>query len=77
MALLSALLLVATAPETGATVQARATARILAAEEIDFSRVDAPSSRLNLSIRRIDPGDMERGEGVDAVRREYRLIEFR
>ncbi|MGP1353988.1 MAG: hypothetical protein ACTS1Z_11750 [Parasphingopyxis sp.] len=71
MALLSALFLLAAAPEAGAVAQARATARIVAAEEIDFSRFEAPPSSAITRLFRIERHD------VDADRREaLRLIEF-
>ncbi|RED17120.1 hypothetical protein [Parasphingopyxis lamellibrachiae] len=55
MAITTALLLLAALPESGTTVHARATAHILAAEEIDFTRPDArPEGVLLRIVRRRD-----------------------
>ncbi|WP_299321637.1 hypothetical protein [Parasphingopyxis sp.] len=76
MALLSALFLTAGAQDPGAVVQARATARIVHAETIDFSQLDASAQQWPAPIRRFERSEIDPETG-QMVRRDYRLIEFR
>ena len=73
MIVTTALLLLAALPESGAVAQARATARIIAAEEIDFAQLDAQPDSGTAPIRLIRSRDAaENPENAN----ELRLVEF-
>ena len=73
MALTTALLLFAALPESGAVAQSRATAHIVAAEEIDFGHMDAGSGEAGALFRLITRNDDTGGHDDEAP---LQLVEF-
>lgn len=75
MAITTALLLLAALPESGAVTRVRATARIVAAEEIDFVRPNAQSGRRALLFRLVRSRGVDEGVSPGMVS-ELQLVEF-
>lgn len=75
MAITTALLLLAALPESGAVTHARATAHIVAAEEIDFGHPDAESNRGESLFRLVRSRAVDEGVSPEMAR-ELRLVEF-
>ena len=79
MALFFTLPRIAAAPESGVMAQARATARIVAAEEIDFSQFGGSPLQTTIAFRRFD--GLETDDGTNRpVRRSvspYRIPQAR
>lgn len=75
MALVSALLLIAAASDSGAVARARATATILPAERIDFDQAETPANlRFSENWRIVTR--YEHSPERSGGNRAYRLVEF-